>query len=338
MAEIATLNAVNGNNIVNEYDVSSSQFSGSDTGLLASTTYWVNVTVQNSNGFDSFWVSAITDANGNLAWSLPGNLGNLADGSYTVNAATYASAPVNGQPQGTALVGTSYTSPNLTIDTRPPTDTSVIASGSGVDANGNGLVTTGKTVTFTVYFSENVTVNTSGGAPTLTLNDGGVAIYKSGSGTNALTFSYTAQSGQNAADLAVTALNLNSATITDGAGNNAVLPAQPTSISGTLEVNTSGNNEIAGNFNGTSVKPGNVIWFTAVLSAGGSPGNETFTFNGSHIYLTNGTTIYDIVVPNAVVTYSNTVMVCGPRERANSITSLSFAFAAAMVHVLALTA
>ena len=51
MAEIATLNAVNGNNIVNEYDVSSSQFSGSDTGLLASTTYWVNVTVQNSNGF-----------------------------------------------------------------------------------------------------------------------------------------------------------------------------------------------------------------------------------------------------------------------------------------------
>jgi hypothetical protein len=98
MAEIATLNAVNGNNIVNEYDVSSSQFSGSDTGLLASTTYWVNVTVQNSNGFDSFWVSAITDANGNLAWSLPGNLGNLADGSYTVNAATYASAPVNGHP------------------------------------------------------------------------------------------------------------------------------------------------------------------------------------------------------------------------------------------------
>jgi hypothetical protein len=140
----------------------------------------------------------------------------------------------------------------------------------------------------------------------LTLNDGGVATYKGGSGTSALTFSYTAQAGQNAADLAATAFNLNSATIKDSAGNNDVLSSQVTNLSGTLEVNTSGNNEIAGNFNGTSVQAGNVIWFTAVLSAGGSPGNETFTLNGSHIYLTNGSTVYDIVVPKAVITYSNT--------------------------------
>ena len=37
--------------------------------------------------------------------------------------------------------------------------------------------------------SEAVTV--AGGTPTLTLNDGGTATYVSGSGTNALTFSYT---------------------------------------------------------------------------------------------------------------------------------------------------
>ena len=59
--------------------------------------------------------------------------------------------------------------------------------------------------------------------PTLTLNDGGTATYTGGSGTNALTFSYTVGAGQNTAALAATAVNLNSATITDGAGNAANL-------------------------------------------------------------------------------------------------------------------
>ncbi len=63
----------------------------------------------------------------------------------------------------------------------------------------------------------------AGGTPTLTLNDGGTATYTSGSGTNALTFSYTVAAGQNTADLAATAVNLNAATITDGAGNAANL-------------------------------------------------------------------------------------------------------------------
>ena len=53
--------------------------------------------------------------------------------------------------------------------------------------------------------SEAVTVNTTGGTPTLTLNDGGTATYTGGSGTNALTFSYTVAAGQNTSDLTVTA-------------------------------------------------------------------------------------------------------------------------------------
>ena len=63
----------------------------------------------------------------------------------------------------------------------------------------------------------------AGGTPTLTLNDGGTATYTGGSGTSALTFSYTVAAGQNTAALTVTAVNLNSATITDGAGNAANL-------------------------------------------------------------------------------------------------------------------
>ena len=76
-------------------------------------------------------------------------------------------------------------------------------------------------MTLTLNLSEAVTV--AGGTPTLTLNDGGTATYTSGSGTNALTFSYTVAAGQNTADLTATAVNLNSATITDGAGNAANL-------------------------------------------------------------------------------------------------------------------
>ena len=73
----------------------------------------------------------------------------------------------------------------------------------------------------TLNLSEAVTV--AGGTPTLTLNDGGTATYISGSGTSALTFSYTVGAGQNTAALTATAVNLNSATITDGAGNAANL-------------------------------------------------------------------------------------------------------------------
>ena len=78
----------------------------------------------------------------------------------------------------------------------------------------------------------------AGGTPTLTLNDGGTATYTGGSGTNALTFSYTVGAGQNTADLAVTAVNLNAATVKDGAGNAANLTGAVTNPAGTLQIDT----------------------------------------------------------------------------------------------------
>ena len=60
-------------------------------------------------------------------------------------------------------------------------------------------------------------VTVSGGIPTLTLNDGGTATYTGGSGTGALTFSYTVAAGQNTASLAATAVNLNGATVQEEA-------------------------------------------------------------------------------------------------------------------------
>ena len=109
------------------------------------------------------------------------------------------------------------------IDTTAPAVSSVVATGTGI-TNGTGDLNAGHVVTLTVNLSEAVTV--SGGTPTLTLNDGGTATYASGSGTSALTFTYTVAAGQTAADLAVTAVNLHRARSTDGAGNAANLPAQ----------------------------------------------------------------------------------------------------------------
>ena len=96
----------------------------------------------------------------------------------------------------------------LQIDTTAPTVSSVVASGTGITA-GSGDLDAGSVVTLTLNLSEAVTV--AGGTPTLTLNDGGTATYTGGTGTNALTFSYTVAAGQNTADLAVTAVNLDTA-------------------------------------------------------------------------------------------------------------------------------
>lgn len=78
-----------------------------------------------------------------------------------------------------------------------------IFSISASPASGN--ITTGNTVTFTLTMDAPTTVT---GSPTLTLSCSGcVANYTSGTGTKTLTFVYTAQSGQTATNLGVTAVN-----------------------------------------------------------------------------------------------------------------------------------
>jgi uncharacterized glyoxalase superfamily protein PhnB len=112
------------------------------------------------------------------------------------------------------LAGAAATFAGLQVNpsnSQGPTVTSVAASGNGITA-GAGDLGAGQVVTLTVTLSGPVTV--TGGTPALSLNDGGIATYTGGSGTNALTFSYTVGAGQNTADLAVTAVNLNGATVT----------------------------------------------------------------------------------------------------------------------------
>lgn len=100
----------------------------------------------------------------------------------------------------------------------------------------DGDLALGETVTLVVNFTDAVTV--SGGTPTLSLNSGGTATYSSGSGSTALTFTYTPASPQSINDLAVTAFNLNSATIQDASLTDANTAGAVTNPAGTLFVDT----------------------------------------------------------------------------------------------------
>ena len=134
--------------------------------------------------------------------------GDLAVTSFNLNGATLQDAASNSANLSGAVTNPAGT---LQIDTTAPTVTSVTTSGPGIDGSGNGDLNAGHVVTLTVNLSEAVTV--AGGTPTLTLNNGGTATYIGGTGSSALTFSYTVGAGQNTADLAVTAFNLNGATL-----------------------------------------------------------------------------------------------------------------------------
>ncbi|QKZ13568.1 cellulose binding domain-containing protein [Spirosoma sp. KUDC1026] len=132
----------------------------------------------------------------------------LSQDNHTV----YATAQSSG-----STVSVNSNTNTFTVDTVAPTVSSV-----GVPAN--GTYRTGQTLPITVNMSELVTVT---GAPQVGLTIGATtrqATYVSGSGTQALLFSYTVQAGDSDTDgIAVGALTLNGGTIRDGVGNDATL-------------------------------------------------------------------------------------------------------------------
>src|SRR5262249_340451 len=131
------------------------------------------------------------------------NTAALAATAVNLNAATITDSAANAA--NLSLSALTQTGPQ--IDTTAPVITSIAESPS------NGQLNAGKIVAYTITMSEPVTM--LGGTPSLSLNDGGTATYTGGSGTSALTFSYTVLAGQNTPDLLVTAFNLNGASLLD---------------------------------------------------------------------------------------------------------------------------
>lgn len=152
------------------------------------------------------------------------DLATLSDGTWTLTAT---------QTDTAGNISTSTTG-SLVIDTVSSTVVNVSTD------SGNGPFKAGSVVTVKIVFSSVVHVTTTGGTPSIKMETGVIdrdAMYASGSTTNALIFSFTVQSGDISPDLdyvSATALVANGGTITDAAGNNAVLtlaaPGLPTSL------------------------------------------------------------------------------------------------------------
>ncbi|SDL38749.1 T9SS type A sorting domain-containing protein [Kriegella aquimaris] len=146
-----------------------------------------------------------SDADGITVGALASNGGTIRDG-----AGNGADLTLNGV--GSAL--------SVFVDAVAPSVSSVTLTANGTYASGQNL-------DFTIDFSENVTVNTTGGTPQLAITIGSTtrqAVYQSGSGTGSLLFRYILQAGDSDADgITVGALASNGGTVSDGAGNGADL-------------------------------------------------------------------------------------------------------------------
>ena len=172
---------------------------------------------------------------------------NVAPFSVTINpaGALPGSTAVHVRVQAGAImdtVGRSYagitnaTSLNFGVGVAPASIVNITSS----TADGSYRSGGGTNPSIQVRFNQPITVNTSSGTPSLTLNSGGAATYASGSGGKTLTFTYTIGAGHSTVvgkqrgRLNVTGLLLNGGTMT-GVSMSTQVPASGTS--GALNVN-----------------------------------------------------------------------------------------------------
>jgi hypothetical protein len=118
-----------------------------------------------------------------------------------------------------------------------PSSNSISVTGPDI-TNGSGDINAGHVVTFTLNMNTDIVVDSTNGTPTLSLNDGEVATYSGGSGSQALTFTYTVANGDNTSALAITGVNLNGGTIQDVNGHDADLSAAVGPLQGNLQIDT----------------------------------------------------------------------------------------------------
>jgi len=160
----------------------------------------------NNNGvLDSGELLGQESADGSGNWEITSS--SLNDGEYVIRAVAARTAGNYGDASGAK---------SITIDTASPQVISVAVPAGGT-------YTTGQSLDFTVATNQNVTVDTSGGTPRISLTIGSQAVYATyagGSGSKALVFRYTVASGDSDFDgITVGVLSLNGSSISSRAGN-----------------------------------------------------------------------------------------------------------------------
>lgn len=163
---------------------------------------------------------------------------NVAEGEASNALKSLSADPDHAQSVLDKLTGTNFDSAvtkALNEITTLPVVSSLAADPTAGDLNA------GQSVALILTMSKLVTV--SGGTPNLILNDGGTATYEAAAtaalgDANKLVFLHTVASGQNAADLAVTGINLNGASVQDLTNHDANLSGAISNPSGILIIDT----------------------------------------------------------------------------------------------------
>ena len=234
----------------------------------------------------SFGNASITVANGTLGAVSGSGLirsasftptANLASGnaSISVAAGSYTDAAGNS--------GAAASMAAISLDTLPPTVTSVALSGATGDLN--NTLNAGDVVNATVTFSEAITVT---GTPTLALDVGAAVVqasYMAGSGSNTLLFAYTVLAGQldaNGIAVAANSLALNGGTLSDSAGNGATLTHSAVSDNASFLVDTTAPT-LAISSSASSLKAGEAATISFTFSE--DPGAS---FSSASIAVSNG--------------------------------------------------
>ncbi|SHM46480.1 gliding motility-associated C-terminal domain-containing protein [Chitinophaga jiangningensis] len=195
-----------------------------------------NATINFSESVTNFVPTDITVTNGTLQ-----GFTQITGSTYLVQVAPTAEGTVTVQVPANVADNIGSNGNNASnilsriYDIAPPAVTSV-------SVPVNGYYNAGTTLNFTVRFSENITLNTTGGNPTLNLTIGSAvknATYTGLNGTDGLDFSYTVVDGDMDMDgIAVNDLTLNGATIVDIANNNAVITLNNVANTTGIFVNT----------------------------------------------------------------------------------------------------
>jgi len=242
----------------------------------------------------SYTVQAgLVDANG---------IGIVAD-SLSLNGGSLTDAAGNLAVLGHVAVADNS---SFMVNTLPPTVAGV-AIGSALGSQ-NNILNAGDTLSVSVTMSDSVTVT---GSPTIDLDIGGSvvqAVYVSGSGSADLVFSYTIQTSQvdsNGLSVVADSLTLNGGSLTDAAGNTAVLSYASVADNSSFRVDTAAPTLISSNpaDNATAINSSTniVLTFSETVMAG----------NGS-IVISNGisdTRIIAISDTSQVTISGNTVTI-----------------------------
>ncbi|WP_170111793.1 Ig-like domain-containing protein [Photobacterium frigidiphilum] len=207
---------------------------GSDTVAENSGTSSITATLEHPSNEDvTVNLTYAGTATSGTDYASPSSSIIITGGTTTANAATGITGTDDGDEEGTEtiiidIIGVSgggasengIQQKTITISDDDDTTQPLITS---ISVPENSTYTAGDTLSFTVNTDENVTVS---GSPSLTLIIGGTtksAVYSSGSGTKALVFVYTVETGLNDDDgISVTSLSTSTNEIQDTAGNDLI--------------------------------------------------------------------------------------------------------------------